>query len=347
MFVERERTETKSQTLLERACIIIPTFNASRYLESLCESLEAQGIQKRQVLVVDSSSTDNTRELVERAGFRLRRIPKEDFRHGATRQMASGLTNNDFIIFLTQDALPVGGDCFTKLLSAFEDPEIAAAYGRQLARPDARPIECHARLFNYPETSAVRSFADRARLGFRAAFFSNSFAAYRRSALDQVGGFPTDAILCEDTSVAARLLLQDWKIAYQGDAEVLHSHHMTMRKEFCRYFDIGVHHGSSAWLIDSFGGPGSEGRAFVASQMRYLKANKPSSIPEALARNVGKWLGYKLGVREQSLPMWLKLLLSAHSEHWHNQAEDALPRAGSQVTTHSDLTNDRYKQYLK
>jgi rhamnosyltransferase len=343
MFVPREAAEIKSQSLLERACIIIPTFNASEYLKPLLSSLEAQGVHNQQVLIVDSSSTDNTRELVEQAGYRLRRIPKEDFRHGATRQMASGLTNSDYVIFLTQDALPVGKDCFVNLLAAFEDPEIGAAYGRQLAWPDADPIDRHARLFNYPESSAVRSFADRERIGFRAAFFSNSFAAYRRCALEQVGGFPTDAIVSEEVSVAARLLMQDWKIAYQGDAEVLHSHHMTMRQEFRRYFDIGVHHGNAAWLIKAFGGPGGEGRAFVFSQMRYLKAVKPLSIPEAFARNVGKWVAYQLGVRERALPTWLKLLLSAQSEHWHDEAGSAIQRSHQAGTARNDLADNRYK----
>ena len=57
----------------------------------------------------------------------------------------------------------------------------------------ANPIEAHARLFNYPPVSAIRSLEDAAAMGFKAIFFSNSFGAYRRTALEQVGGFPKES----------------------------------------------------------------------------------------------------------------------------------------------------------
>jgi rhamnosyltransferase len=347
MSVVSAAGEGKSKNLLDRACIIIPTYNAGRFWGSLAASLEAQGVHKRQVLVIDSSSSDNTRELVARTGYRLRRIAKEDFRHGATRQMAAELTNSEFLIFLTQDASPIGADSFAKLLSAFEDPEVGAVYGRQLAHPEAHAIDRHARLFNYPETSEVRSFEDRERLGFRAAFFSNSFSAYRRSALDQVGGFPSEAIVSEEVTVAARMLMQHWKIAYCAEAEVYHSHHMTMRQEFRRYFDIGVHHGNAEWLIRAFGGPGSEGRAFLLSQMRYLRQNRPLSIPNALARDVSKWVAYKLGVHERALPGWLKMFLSAQTGYWQDGAENDPPFSSPLVSGRNDLTESGYKQFSK
>src|SRR5450755_2705939 len=139
---------------LARAAILIPTHNASQYWERLHRSFQRQGVSSSQVLVIDSSSSDNTAELVRHAGYRLETIPKERFGHGSTRQFAAEcLPNADFLVYLTQDAIPCGADAFERLLQAFADPHVGAAYGRQLPREEAGPIERHARLFNYPETS--------------------------------------------------------------------------------------------------------------------------------------------------------------------------------------------------
>lgn len=304
--------------------IIIPTYNASRYWHALHTGLKAQGISSNQVTIVDSSSTDNTPELVLQAGYRLITIPTQSFRHGATRQMAAeAMSSSNFLMYLTQDAQLCGERPIEKLLRAFWDPEVGAAYGRQLPREDAGPIERHARLFNYDGATEVRDLESRKHLGFRAAFFSNSFAVYRRTALEEVGGFPNNAIVSEEVTVAARMLLSGWKTAYEAEATVIHSHPLTLVQEFSRYFDIGVHHSRERWLLNEFGGPGGDGRKFVVSQMRYLWKIRPSEIPLAVVRNISKWCAYKLGIHERHLHVALKRVLSAQPNFWRNERTTA------------------------
>ncbi len=310
---------------LQQTGVVIPTCNAARYWNRLHAALAEQGLAPEQVLIVDSASTDGTPSLARRAGYRLLEISRDSFRHGATRQLAAGFfPKQSTLIFLTQDALPSGGErTFETLLKAFEDPDVGAAYGRQVAREKAGPIERHARLFNYPEQSEVREFASKDDIGFRAAFFSNSFAAYRRSAFDEVGGFPTNTIVSEEVTVAARMLLAGWKVAYQADSTVTHSHDLTLRQEFARYFDIGVYHGRSRWLLEQFGTAGSEGRAFVLSQLRYLWDTQPTLLPVAVSRNMSKWLSYHLGLRERWLPLSVKRGLSGQQTFWLDEVKHA------------------------
>jgi len=305
---------------------VIPTYNAGPYWNHFHAALERQGIPREQVLVVDSSSTDETGKSVRDAGYTLMEIPQKSFRHGGTRQLAAdSLPWADILVFLTQDAIPCGTDSIEELVRAFEDPQVGAAYGRQLPREEAGPVERHARLFNYSEKSEVRSFESRERLGFKAAFMSNSFSAYRRAALEAVGGFPRDAIICEDTTVAGRLLIDGWKIAYQADATVIHSHALSMRDESSRYFDIGVHHGREKWLLEAFGGAGGEGRAFVLSELRYLLKTQPFQIPSAFFRNFSKWAAYQLGLREKRLPRVLKERFSTQPSFWQQDGEPSFP----------------------
>jgi rhamnosyltransferase len=302
---------------LRRAGIIIPTYNAGRYWNRMRAALEEQGIAKEQVLIVDSSSLDNTQALVRQDGYPLKWITQQSFRHGGTRQMAAKMMPwAEYLVYFTQDAAPCGANSIERLLLAFENPAVGAAYGRQLPRPEADAIERHARLFNYPETSSLRTFASRKQMGIKAAFFSNSFAAYRCSALETVGGFPRDTIVSEDVTVAARLLMSNWKLAYQADATVVHSHHFTVLEEFSRYFDIGVHHSRESWILEAFGKAGNEGRAFVQSEFLYLLKERPSLIPRAIVRTFGKALAYHLGTHERRLPDALKLALSAQPRFW-------------------------------
>jgi rhamnosyltransferase len=301
---------------LQKTCLVIPTYNAARFWDRLHPAIEEQGFENHQILVVDSSSTDGTDRLAEDAGYCVVRIPQTSFRHGATRQMAvNRMRWAETLVFLTQDAIPCGNDAVLNLLAAFNDPKVGAAYGRQLPRAEANAIEAHARFFNYPAVSNQRNFASRDMLGFRATFFSNSFAAYRRSALEEVGGFP-NVIVSEEVSVVARMLMAGWELAYQADAEVIHSHPFGLRAEFSRYFDIAVHHSRENWILKEFGTVRGEGSLFILSELRYLMNHAPHLVPLATLKNATKWLAYQTGLHEKHLPTWTKRMLSAQKAFW-------------------------------
>jgi rhamnosyltransferase len=296
--------------------VVVPTLNASLDWAKFAPAL-MEGIAPQRVLIVDSSSGDGTPELARAAGFAIQSIQGSDFNHGGTRQAAVELLSDaDIVVFLTQDAVLADPGAISSLIKAFDDPTVGIAFGRQLPRLNAKPIEAHARLFNYGSQSDTRTIADRDRLGFKSIFVSNSFAAYRKTALLAVGGFPTNVIFGEDTVVAARFLLSGWKIAYVAEAKVYHSHSYTMGQEFKRYFDIGVLHQREGWLRREFGGASSEGMRFVRSELSFLWSNSKRLIPSALLRSVLKWVGYQLGRREDKLNLRWKKRFSMHAGFW-------------------------------
>ena len=107
-----------------------------------------------------------------------------------------------------------------------------------------------ARSFNYPATSRLKGLADAPELGIKVSFISDTFAAYRPAVLKEIGGFPTDVILGEDTYVASKMVLAGWLNAYVADAQVYHSHNYTIVREFKRYFDTGVFHAENHGFND-------------------------------------------------------------------------------------------------
>ena len=300
-----------------RTALIIPTRNAGPLWKRVLTEIAAQNLQPDRKLIIDSASNDETAALARAAGFAVLGIAQADFDQGGTRQLGAGhCIDCELLIYLTQDVVLAQANAFAQLTAAFADPRVAIAYGRQLPREGATPTEAHARAFNYPETSHVRTLADAGRLGFKAAFSSDAFGAYRRAALLAAGGFPRRIIFGEDSHAAATLLLRDWKIAYCAGALAAHSHDYTVAQEFRRYFDIGVFHQTEAWILQKFGSPGGEGRRFVQSELAYLRRHAPGLIPEAFCRTVAKWLGYQLGRREHLLPMAAKRSLSMNRGYW-------------------------------
>jgi rhamnosyltransferase len=276
------------------------------------------------VVVVDSSSTDGSDAVATAEGFELHRIDVRTFNHGKTRDAAfrTFCIDEPYVIFATQDAVIENAQSLVELLSAFADPAVGAAYGRQLPHVGAEAFESHAALFNYPPCSETRMLADAARLGIKTAFFSNSFAAYRVSALQQCGGFPGHLILGEDAFVAMRMLLLGWSVRYVAEARVRHSHAYTVWQETQRYFDFGVMHAQIPELLRSFGPPEAEGARFVVSEMRFVARHSPWRLPEVPVRNAAKYLGYRLGRGFRHLPRSLRRSMSMTKMYWQHPQTD-------------------------
>jgi len=302
---------------IENFGVAILTYNAEPWARQQIAGLQLAGVTPDQVLVVDSSSRDGTAQIFRDYGAQVVSIPQSSFNHGGTRRLASEqLADRDIVVFVTQDAIPADASSIKALLSAFEDPTTGMAFGRQLPRAGATAIEAHARLFNYPETSARITQEDAKRIGSKVIFASDSFSAYRMDALRAVGGFPEDVIFAEDQIVAARMLLAGYSKAYVGEARVYHSHRYTLTEDFKRYFDAGVFHARNRWLTETFGRSEGEGLRFVKSELSFLLRTSPFRLAEACIRTFAKYCGYRTGMAESSLPLPVKRKLSASPYYW-------------------------------
>lgn len=274
-----------------------------------------------EIIVIDSSSTDGSTRFMENDhSIKLIKIKKSQFNHGGTRNAALSVSSGEYIIFLTQDVIIQDSHCFDNLINVFEkDPKIGIVYGRQLPKKNADFLGKTSRQINYPSQSQIKTSNDKMKLGIKTIFVSNSFAAYRKSALNEAHGFPADVIMNEDQYVGAKMIELGWSIAYCADACVYHSHNYTHGQEFKRYFDIGVFFGKEKWILDEFSQAEGEGAKFVINQFRSLVADrKLYLIPSFIIRNFLKYLGYKLGMNEKLLPLFIKRKLSMNKQYWNN-----------------------------
>jgi rhamnosyltransferase len=309
---------TYAKRRLMKISIIIPTYNAENYLPSLLEKLKNQTVKDAEIIVIDSSSKDKTIDIAKKYTDKIIVIPKEEFDHGGTRTKAAKLSSGDIVVFLTQDALPYDEYSIENIVKVFEkDESIGGAYGKQVSYEKTHLFGKHLREFNYQDEAYVRSIEDTPLYGIKTAFLSNSFSAYRKKALQEIGWFKDNLILGEDTYAGTKLLLKGYKIAYVPQAKVYHSHSYSVFEEFKRYFDIGVFHKKEHWIIELFGKAEGEGIRYIKSELKYILNHRAYHlIPEWFVRNAMKYIGYKLGQNYDKLPKWLVKKLSMHQSWW-------------------------------
>ncbi|CAH0198899.1 hypothetical protein SRABI27_04675 [Pedobacter sp. Bi27] len=300
-----------------RTSLLIPTYNAGPEFENVLKSISIQSLTVDRKIIMDSESSDETVCLAKKYGFETLTIKQVDFDHGYVRQLLSEAASDcDIFIYLTQDCILKNEASIKHLVDAFAQQKVGIAYGRQLPHIGAKTLESHARLFNYPSTSVVKKLSDKDKFGIKTASCSNSFAAYRNTALRDVGGFPSHTIFAEDVIVGGQILIKGWQIAYVADSEAYHSHDYTIKEEFKRYFDIGVFHSTNIWLLNEFGSAGGEGFKYLKSELKYVIKNNPLVLPKMAMSIAAKFLGYKLGMLHEKLSLKQKKIFSMHSKYW-------------------------------
>lgn len=300
--------------------IIIPTYNAQNYLVQLLDKIKAQSITGCELIIIDSSSTDDTVKIAKEYTENVIVIPQNEFDHGGTRAKAAQITKGDILVYLTQDALPYDEYSIENIVKVFENEKVSSAYGRQIPYDETTLFGKHLREFNYTTVSYIRDKNDIDSYGLKTAFLSDSFAAYRKSSLESIGWFKDGLILGEDTYAGAKMILAGNSLAYVSDAKVYHSHSYSVWQEFKRYFDIGVFHKTESWILESFGKAEGEGMKYIKSEVNYLFKNGVwYLLPEFFVRNGMKYMGYKLGQKYESLPQWMIKKFSMHHRWWDKQ----------------------------
>ncbi len=304
-----------------RISLIIPTLNGAATLAEFFGALKVQSLTPFEVIVIDSSSDDQTVVLCREAGATVITIARDSFDHGGTRTAAARMAQGEILVFFTQDAILADRHALQRLVEPLlQNDQVGCTYGRQLPSRNAGPIAAHLREFNYPPHSQSRAYGDRARYGLKTVFISNSFAAYRKEVLASCEYFNNGLIFGEDTCTLGRILLAGYRVCYVAEAEVYHSHNYSLVQDFRRAFDIGVLHKSQSWLLAAYGrAEGVGGRYVISLLTKVFQDKRYLLLVECLLRSALKFLGYKLGINHRWLPSFLRSSLSMNRLWWRCQ----------------------------
>lgn len=270
-------------------------YNAGAGLGATLDALAKQSIwAQSQLVIIDSGSTDATVDVARQYGANVMEIAPKDFDHGSTRNLAAGMLDAEFIIFLTQDAICADDNTLANLIKPLvDDPRVAVSYGAQIPQPGSDPLDAFARRFNYPDTPALKTLADLPRLGIKTYFCSNSCAAYRREIFDQLGGFENGVSTNEDMLFAAKAIHAGYGVYYAAGAKVYHSHAYTLASLFARYRAIGRFFKNHPQLLSA--APKKEGFTFLTSGLKYfLSRGQFWQACRLIAQAFVKFLAFKV-----------------------------------------------------
>jgi len=303
-----------------RVSIVIPTLNAGRYLPDLLNAFRDQEFSGEwELVVVDSSSDDDTREqLAACPRARVIQISKESFTHGYARNLGVREARGEFVVFVSQDALPRDPAWLSALLKTYDCESVGAAFSRQVPYPGANPIERTFIDYWFPDRRIVtegRAEDSAGEIRFLDVFFSNvSSSARREVALRHP--FLENIIMSEDQQFARDIVRNGHDIVYTPDSVVLHSHDYSLREIFQRYFD------SAYSLTDIFehriGESVKAGRRYLPHEFKTVVRKYPLWIPYYLVYFLTKGLAVFAGHFAKHMPRKLARACSMHKRYWDN-----------------------------
>lgn len=303
---------------------VILTYKPDEKLKMIVSRLLAQSVKPDRILIMNTLDGNNKYESLETVRtlekVTVIDITTEEFDHGATRDMAMQLcAAGDYVMFLTQDALPKNKYLIEKLLKALESDENlnAVAYARQEPEKDCNIIERYTRSFNYTdEPHSGLEMAAETNNSIKSIFCSDVCAMYNRRLYDEVGGFPLKAIFNEDMVFAGKALKADKDVIYEPKAAVIHSHNYTGVQYFKRYFDLGVSHRQFAYILKDYHSE-DEGIKLVKNTAQYLCRRKEYiMIIPLIYHSACKFLGFNIGKLYKKLPAGIIEKCTMNKEYW-------------------------------
>ncbi|MDO4490425.1 MAG: glycosyltransferase family 2 protein [Lachnospiraceae bacterium] len=298
--------------------VCIPVYKPDPEFARMLQRLAEQDYPIRNLWIVNTEEKywDTSFEK-EYPPCHIMHISRNEFNHGGTRRLMAEKSDADLMLFMTQDAMPADRKLISTLVAAFEDPQVKAAYGRQLPRKDCRFLETYTRHFNYPDQSRTKGQKDLPELGIKTFFCSNVCAMYEKKTYLELGGFPERTLFNEDMIYAGGLVQAGYSIRYQAEARVIHSHNFSDRQQFHRNFDLAVSQAEYPEIFQAYPSEGEGFRLVKATAAYVCKKGKPWLVVPLFTSSVSKYAGYFLGKRYRKLPGWLLKRCTTDPGYFH------------------------------
>jgi rhamnosyltransferase len=207
--------------------IILRSFNEAWALRETLPALQAQEFKNWELIVIDSGSTDGSPELIRAAQpAQFVQITPQEYNPSRVMNRGLRLAKSQFGIFLNADATPQGANWLRPLVTALQNPRVAACFGRQIPRPDCQAVFAndYDRCFGPQRESANWDH-----------FFSMVSSGLRKDVWAK-RGFREDLQYAEDDEYTRWCKAQGYAVAYVPESVAMHSHNYTPEQSYKRAF---------------------------------------------------------------------------------------------------------------
>ena len=240
-FAERERNVPEQPTEFPAVSIVIPVMNRADELRRCLTSLSqlTYPYDKRQIIVVDDGSSDNSPDVAREFGALLVLSGGVGRGPAAARNVGASVADGEILAFIDSDC-SASPDWLCQLIPAFNDSAMAAVGGQVDGMCTESAVD------RYEAVMSSLSISSRERVGSIGTdtfYLPSCNLLVRRSAFTSVGGFDDSMHVGEDVDLTWRLRDRRWSICYLPLGNILHEHRSSIRSFMSRRFDYGTSEG--------------------------------------------------------------------------------------------------------
>ncbi|MCG8457226.1 MAG: glycosyltransferase, partial [Holophagales bacterium] len=199
------------------------SWNDGPFVEETLRAVRDQTVPV-QIIGFDNDSEDGTRETMLRLADEVVRVPKGTYVPGRVLNKAMIRSRGELVVFLNADCTPHSADWLEHLLEAAGPSDVAAAFSRQLPRPDCHPLEA---------LDTERFYGNGAAPTQARHLFSMASSVIRREVWKS---FPFDSSyrFSEDIQWTWRARQRGYRVAYAPSSRAFHSHNYSLKQLYRR-----------------------------------------------------------------------------------------------------------------
>lgn len=217
---------------MPESSIIIRTFNEEKHIGNLLKAIKEQDYRDREVILVDSGSTDSTLDIAKGFADKILQIESRDFTFGYSLNLGCKQAQGKYIVLVSAHVVPTDNQWLGNLLAPFSEEKVGMVYGGQLGAKENKfsekiDLERSYKKFPYP---------------------NNANSAFRK-AIWQEHNFDEYLFGLEDIEFAKHMKKNGFSIRYEPRAIIYHIHTEKWPQVFNRYrreaiaaFKIGLAH---------------------------------------------------------------------------------------------------------
>lgn len=202
--------------------IIIPVFNADRYLDQCLRAINTSSYSNYEIIVVDDGSTDDSAELARKKGAIVFQLPHQSG-PAAARNYGTQKAQGEILFFVDSDVLVQSGTVGRVVADFQENRDIAAVFGSYDDSPaENNFLSQYKNLFHHfihQESSS------------EAVTFWAGCGAVRREVFEKVGGFNEKRYTrpeIEDIELGYRMKRKGYRILLDKHLQVKHLKRWTL-----------------------------------------------------------------------------------------------------------------------
>ncbi|MEG0237587.1 MAG: glycosyltransferase family A protein [Cetobacterium sp.] len=276
-----------------RVSVICPVYNGENYLKSLFSKIrEQENVSFLEIIAPISKSKDNSLEEAKKYADLAYEV--SNFNHGKTRHEAALKANGEYLVFITQDIMPVDNLWLYNLVKDLNENCIAA-FSKQIAYKEHGEIEKLIREFNYPDIKRVCNKESSKINGRKNIFYSDAASAVLKTEFFKLGGYDFIVPTNEDVILANNIINNGKSFIYEPKSKVYHSHKLSFKETYKRYKAIGKFEKLYSKEID-FSNTNGEGKKMVYFVIKkLLQKRKILDIGYFGLDMTVRLLGYKSG----------------------------------------------------